>query len=250
MKVTYIGHSGFAVELAHMILLFDYYTGKLPDWPQEKALAVFASHSHPDHFNRRILKLAGERRQIHYFFGNDIRLGEKWMKENGIPAAVKKSVTKLAGGRESVWEEGSFRVKVCALKSTDSGVAFLVEAEGKRIYYAGDLNWWHWAGEPEAENQEMGRAYKKEIDSIAGQHFDLAFVPLDPRLEESYSWGMDYFLEKTDSPVVFPMHMWGKYETAARYKESGPGRRYAARIMEIESGGQVWNIPSDEVMMQ
>lgn len=250
MKVTYIGHSGFAVELAHTILLFDYYTGKLPEWPREKTLAVFASHSHPDHFNWRILKLAGEYPKIHYFFGNDIRLGEKWMKEKGIAAAVKESVTKLAGGRESIREDGSRRIKVCALRSTDSGVAFLVETEGKRIYHAGDLNWWHWNGEPEEENEEMGRAYKKEIDSIAGQHFDLAFVPLDPRLSESCFWGMDYFLEKTDSPVVFPMHMWGKYETAARYLASGQGCKYAGRVMEVEGSGQVWKFPPDESMLQ
>ena len=242
MKVTYIGHSGFAVELAHMILLFDYYTGKLPEWDRDKPLAVFASHSHPDHFNWRILRLAEQYTSVRYFFGNDIHLGAKWLQENGIPAAVKENVTKLAGGREADWKAGDLSIKVCALKSTDSGVAFVAETEGKRIYHAGDLNWWHWIGEPEEENEEMGRAYKKEIDRIAGQHFDLAFVPLDPRLEECFSWGMDYFLEKTDSPVVFPMHMWGKYETAARYKATASGEKYADRLMEISRGGQEWNI--------
>lgn len=242
MKVTYIGHSGFAVELTHMILLFDYYTGELPDWPREKPLAVFASHGHSDHFNWRILRLAEQYRNVHYFFGNDIRLGEKWLEQKEISPAVKEHVTRMAGGRDSVWEDGAAYVKVHTLKSTDSGVAFIVETENKRIYHAGDLNWWHWTGEPEQENEEMGRAYRTEIDSIAGQHFDLAFVPLDPRLEESFSWGMDYFLEKTDSIRVFPMHMWGEYETAVRYKSTSAGKKYAGRVTEIDREGQEWNI--------
>ena len=58
MKITYIGHSGFSVELESHILLFDYYEGTMPEFDPAKKLLVFASHSHPDHFNREILKLA------------------------------------------------------------------------------------------------------------------------------------------------------------------------------------------------
>ena len=58
MRVTYIGHSGFSVELESHILLFDYYEGTMPEFDPAKKLLVFASHSHPDHFNREILKLA------------------------------------------------------------------------------------------------------------------------------------------------------------------------------------------------
>ena len=44
MKVTYIYHSGFAVELEKSVLLFDYCEGELPQWGREKAVYVFASH--------------------------------------------------------------------------------------------------------------------------------------------------------------------------------------------------------------
>lgn len=242
MKVTYIGHSGFAVELEKCNLLFDYYTGSLPVFSKEKALLVFSSHSHPDHFNWKILRLAEEYPRIHYFLGNDIRLGEKWLKEKGIDLAIKEKVTRLFGGAETVWEDGGCSVKVRTLKSTDAGVAFVIETQGKRIYHAGDLNWWHWIGEPDAENEEMGIAYRKEIDRLTGEHFDLSFVPLDPRLESAFFWGMDYFLEKTDSPAVFPMHMWGKYSTVSKYKRTPSGKNYADRVMDIKKGGQEWNI--------
>lgn len=242
MKVTYLNHSGFSIELEHMVLLFDYYMGKLPDWPKAKALFVFASHSHPDHFNWKILRLADSYPQIHYFFGNDIRLGKKWLDEKKINVSVKEKITKLAGGQQLCYEDGQACVRVRTLKSTDRGVAFCVEAEGKRIYHAGDLNWWHWEGEPQSDNRRMEAAFKKEIDSIAGEHFDLSFVPLDPRQEESFSLGLNYFLEKTDSPLVFPMHLWGKYETIAKYKRTPEGKKYAGRVADVTGGGETWNI--------
>lgn len=241
MKVTYLGHSGFAVELETVTLLFDYYTGKLPKWPVQKQLAVFASHSHPDHFNWRILRFSQEYENVRFFLGNDIRLGEKWLTEKGFSVSVKEKVTKLAGGRESLWEAAGASVKVRTLKSTDMGVAFVVETEKKRIYHAGDLNWWHWIGEPAEDNEAMDRAYREQIDQLAGCHFDLAFVPVDPRLEETAFWGMKYFLEKTETDLAFPMHMWGKYEETKRIIAESDCVQKAC-IAEIAGGGKEWNI--------
>ena len=50
MKVTYLYHSGFAVELQKHVLIFDYIQGKLPVWDQDKTILFFASHKHQDHF--------------------------------------------------------------------------------------------------------------------------------------------------------------------------------------------------------
>lgn len=242
MKVTYIGHSGFSVELDHYVLLFDYYTGKLPEWPGEKTLLVFASHSHPDHFNWKVLLLAEKYPHIHFFLGNDIRLGENWLALKGIGTKIKEKVTKLAGHRQAVFGEGGDSVRVDTLTSTDAGVAFLVEAGGRRIYHAGDLNWWHQNAGPKEENDAMEAAFKKEMAAIAGQHFDVAFVPLDPRQEGCYDWGMNCFLENTDSPVVFPMHLWGNYGIVDIYRQSVAGRVYADRVRKVCKGGQEWNI--------
>ena len=38
MRVTYIGHSGFSVELESHILLFDYYEGTMPEFDPAKKL--------------------------------------------------------------------------------------------------------------------------------------------------------------------------------------------------------------------
>ncbi len=242
MKITYLGHSGFAAELSECVLLFDYYRGELPEWPASKTLLIFASHAHQDHFNWKILQLGERYPSRRYFFGNDIRLGEKWMRQKGLDPSEKRRVTKLAGGRTVELEEGGALVRVSALASTDSGVAFVVETEGKRIYHAGDLNWWHWDGEPEEENAWMEEHYKKEIDRLAGQRFDAAFVPLDPRLGEQFGLGMDYFLEKTEGDAVFPMHLWEDYAAVDRYLDTPAGRRHANRIRRPQRGGQEWNI--------
>ena len=38
VKITYISHSCFAVELEHSVLVFDYYQGELPLWNPEKTI--------------------------------------------------------------------------------------------------------------------------------------------------------------------------------------------------------------------
>ena len=50
MKVTFIEHSGFMVEMEQNVLLFDYYQGEIPSFDGSKTLYVFASHSHADHY--------------------------------------------------------------------------------------------------------------------------------------------------------------------------------------------------------
>ena len=62
MKITFLYHSSFLVELSRCTLLFDWYGGPVPEHDPGKPLYVFASHSHPDHFSPAIFQLAGEER--------------------------------------------------------------------------------------------------------------------------------------------------------------------------------------------
>ena len=52
MKITYLDHSGFAVEYQKYVLIFDWYKGKLPEFDSQKEIYVFSSHSHYDHFSK------------------------------------------------------------------------------------------------------------------------------------------------------------------------------------------------------
>ena len=112
----------------------------------------------------------------------------------------------------------------------------------KTVYHAGDLNWWHWEEESATYNDEMKQNYQREVDKLEGRKIDAAFVPVDPRLEDAYFWGIDYFMRKTDTKVVFPMHFWGKYETIdclIRQKET---EDYRDRIAEIDWKGERFSI--------
>lgn len=241
MKVTYIMHSGFAVESDSCVLLFDYYMGKLPKWQKDKKLYVFASHKHRDHFSLNIFDLAGQYEKIHYFLANDIKLNEKYLERNQIDASIKKKITNVGKNKELIFDD----IEIRTIKSTDAGVAFIVKAENHFIYHAGDLNWWQWKGEDSPLYQNMERDYKQAIGAIKDIHFTAAFVPLDPRLEENYCLGMDFFLENVTADKVFPMHMWEEYQYINQYKKTQTGRKYADRIMDITGPGQefdLWNI--------
>lgn len=58
MKLTYIFHSGFALETERCMLVFDYWMDPSGVMPQllktSKPMYVFSSHFHEDHFNRQI----------------------------------------------------------------------------------------------------------------------------------------------------------------------------------------------------
>ena len=188
MKVTFIEHSGFMVEMEQNVLLFDYYQGEIPSFDGSKTLYVFASHSHADHYDPAIWKLKEQYKDIHYILSDDI-------KDNEGAVVMKAHEKKEVAG-----------IEIETLRSNDMGVAFLVKVEGKTIYHAGDLNWWHWNGEPEEDNEYYKKTFQDEMKYLEGKKIDLAFMLLDPRQEDKYCWGMNYFLEHTDSKVVFPMH--------------------------------------------
>ena len=131
MKITYLKHSGYVVEDAGRAMVFDYYEGNLPDFLEAVKLYVFVSHVHYDHFNPQIFQWKDQYPDIQYILSNDI-------EEKGF----KESCTFVGPGQEVVLDG----IKIRTLRSTDEGVAFLVQAGERRIYHAGDLNWWHWEG--------------------------------------------------------------------------------------------------------
>lgn len=230
MKITFIYHSSFAVELENCVLVFDYYgEGQLPTIPENKKIYFLNSHAHPDHFKREILELKSEYPTAEYILSRDIRFREEERKPwiHSVRANMEYEIGQL---------------KVRTLKSTDVGVAFVVETEGKRIYHAGDLNWWHWTGESKYWNNNMAGNYKNAINQIKGEHFDVAFVPVDPRLGTSYSLGIRYFLENTHVDAVFPMHCWGQYEVCRKLQKEPELNGMLEHYYPIKDTAQEWNL--------
>lgn len=232
MKITYIHHCSFLVELEQVLLLFDYTGGSLPSLPPDKILLVLASHRHGDHYSPVIFDLTEQHPRVFFMLSDDIC-------QNGVPQKMHGNTVFLDPDEVLGIEEcGNFRATT--FKSTDEGVAFVVECEGSTIYHAGDLNDWRWNGETKAWNNNMHVNYMRKLEQIrdSGFHPDVAFVPLDGRLEEWFYLGLHEYMEQIGAGMVFPMHFWEDYTVIRRLKELPASEGYRDRIAEIHFEGQ------------
>ena len=229
MKITYIHHSAFLVESETANLLFDYFEGALPEILAAKPLYVFSSHRHGDHFSEVIFELAKKYENITFILSSDI-----WTKR--VPEELKEKAVFLDPDQK--WTDGQITVET--YKSTDEGVAFWCQADGNDIYHAGDLNHWYWEGEDEQWNTDMTKAYRAEIEKMRGRKADVAFLPLDPRLEQWFYLGLDDWMKVADAKVIFPMHFWEKFDVAQKLKALEYSDAYRDRIVEVNEKGQTF----------
>ena len=220
MKIIHIEHSSVYVEMENYQLLFDYVKGDTPFLKKDKPLIIFASHRHPDHFHKDIFSISNWVDDVTYVLSDDIVT-----KEN-------KNQVWMAPHQVSYLFDRDIRIET--LKSTDEGVAFLVWLEGKEIYFAGDLHWWHWIGEEDTFNQNMEKSFKEEMRRIKDRHIEVAFIPLDPRQEEASIWGMDYMMRNLSIRNVFPIHQWKEYAYTKRWLEEEITYPYRKKIIPIQ----------------
>ncbi|WP_298018199.1 MBL fold metallo-hydrolase [uncultured Dysosmobacter sp.] len=236
MRVTFLDHSGFLVELPSMTLLFDWWKGELPALRPGIPLLVFASHRHEDHFKPEIFSLDDGAREVHFLLGRDIKLSPRNRERWGLPADTAAKCLILSGGQSVDPLPG---VTVEALPSTDEGAAFLVTADGRTVFHAGDLNWWHWEGEDKAWNRNMEANFKRYAEPLRGRHMDLAMLPLDPRLGEPGFWGPWYFLELADIVRFLPMHQWGDFDFTRQFLLQFPV--FAPQTIPVTKCGQIFD---------
>ena len=224
MKITYIHHSSFLVELKQLSLLFDYFQGDVK-LPEGKPAVIFASHRHGDHFSPVIFDFAKERQDVYYVLSDDI-----WEKRT--PSGLRERILFAGPGQEFSlpWLSG---ISVRTFKSTDEGVAFLIRSPEGVIYHAGDLNNWQWEGEPRDWNRNMEVNYRRQLEAMKNEKIDVAFVPLDPRQGKDFYRGMDDFMKMVGAARVFPMHCWDDFTVISRLKAMEESKDYRDRIMEI-----------------
>ncbi|MBE6608272.1 MAG: MBL fold metallo-hydrolase [Ruminococcaceae bacterium] len=229
MKINYISHSSFMIEFDKLCMLFDYAEGVLPDIPDQKELIVFASHKHSDHYSQKIFQIKEFHSATSYVLSYDIGM---LLSNDVLNVLPDKEYTTVAGGE---------LLKIKTLKSTDCGVAYLIDYCGKVIYHSGDLHMWVWDGAPEFQNREMENAYLKEISKLSKCNIDVAFAVLDGRQEDDYFRGMKALLENCRIKNVFPMHMWGDYSVVGKFKKEY-GDKFSADIKDVAFEGQEWEI--------
>lgn len=249
-KVYYIMHSCFLVELEDRYLLFDYFNkdvvsdtvafnGSLPELDPQKYLYVFASHSHKDHWWLENLRWADTRNNIHYILSKDIRLGRNYLIRNGFDISIKDKITFVTSLKKYQVDD----MTIETLRSTDAGVAFIVNVNGKNIYHAGDLNWWYAEGRGELYGEVYGREYKRALKVIANRHFDIGFVVLDSRMgEDGYFLGMEHFIKNIECDYIFPMHMWGDYKWIERFKNRPGIANLKDRVVDIDRENVIFEI--------
>lgn len=238
-KITYIHHSSFSVETDDFTLLFDYYKGTLPAFHPDKPVYVFASHKHHDHFDLSIFNLSGLYPCVTYILSSDIRMNTAYMERKQVPVKARDHIIYMKKNAFLTLEEDTpSSLIIETLASNDAGVAFIIQYGTLRIYHGGDLNWWSWREETDTVNDELTGLFIREMHKIEGQFFDIAFLPLDPRQEDRFSWGFDYFMRSTETRFAFPMHFWEDYSVIPLLKSAPVSMPYRDKIIEIKEAGQ------------
>ena len=202
MKITHIYHSGFVIELDSTVLIFDWYSGELPDFDLGKKVFVFVTHGHADHYSSRIWTLRSRYEKICYILDCCT-----------APEQKGDNIFHVQPGRH-------YRIRntlVYAIRSNDEGVAYVVSAEGYNFFHAGDLNIWHWKDSQDDQNAYSLKIYRRQIEKISGWCFDAAMIPLDPRLEDNAPNAIIEFMSTVECRHLFPMHYWNRREEAAVY---------------------------------
>ena len=253
MNVTFLTHSAFLLEWDSFYTLFDCcftepYASKLPALDAQKPLLVFSSHRHEDHFDPKIFDLVKQYPLTRYFLSRDVNLSDKRRAEFGLTGEMMERITLLRPDSAAEAEVGGTKLSVRTVKSTDIGVAFLVYAEDKLVYHAGDLNRWHWTDEGEDYCTKMAESYTRAIEKLAAAAaeltpsptLDAAMIPFDTRLLDGYSLGALELLAALPAKHIFPMHMWSHFEFIDRF--CAEHSEYATTTAKITANYQSFEI--------
>lgn len=250
MKITYLSQSGFFVELDNIALLFDYYKGDIPKLPLSKYLYVFVSHRHFDHYSKNILSLIDTHPNTNYILSYDIEpiISLDFFKKHSdniffvqVDEELEFAALRQTSSPQVLNQYKPLKIKT--LDSTDEGLAFLVWAENKNFFHAGDLNWWTWIGETEDEYENMTRNFFREVEKLKNVAIDIAFIPLDPRQKERFYWGFDYFMKNCNIATAFPMHFWKDFSVIPSLKKLKEANEYKDKVVDIKEDNQEFVFP-------
>lgn len=242
MKMTYIGHSGVALQWENCNWVIDYYTGKMPELEKDKRLFVFSSHSHGDHFNPEVFSIFRDFSDVIYILSFDIEKKIESGRYN-LTDKQRENINYLEANRQYSFDDGSGKnIEVETFLSTDEGIAFLIKYDGKTVYHAGDLHWWAWPENEKEYDEWMKNTYLGEIEKMRGEKIDLAFVPVDERIQQNVFLGADAFMRTADVKMMYPIHMFGKFGLTKKFRENDMSLPYREKIMDIDYDGQQFNI--------
>lgn len=226
MKIIHIFHSGFVIRLDDNILVFDCLEPSTSQYFSiEDNVYAFSSHSHLDHFSTCIFDWEKINPRIQYFLGHDIVVRNPKPNYNFMDKYQALRINNL---------------EIKSFGSTDKGISFLVNVNDINIFHAGDLNWWHWKNDSIQDQRKEEKDFKFEINKLIEEEIDIAFVPVDPRLEDYYYLAAEYIAEKIKPKILVPMHFGDDFNIIGKIKNKLG--YYDTKVLEIKEKGQEFNI--------
>ena len=237
-------------------------SSNLPEIDSKKPLYIFISHVHNDHFNRDVFKLVDKYPHVEIFLGYDNNYPELNDYFDQLPNKVADVLSRFSGEQKLFSDDG--KMEINTLRSTDEGVAFIVNIDGKTLYHAGDLFLMQvmdkekfmqmssmailsgsYMGDYEDYLKNSKREFIEYTEPLRGKTIDYAMIPLDPRVytvaEETIKRYMDVATIKSWSP----MHLWGKYEFVDEFLGKHP--EYADTMIGTSKSPRVkWQISLGE----
>ena len=178
-----------------------------------------------------MFRLSQPGKEVHYLLSKDIF-------RSRVPEELKESVTFVAP--RQFYEVGA--VRAATLRSTDQGVAFLVECEGKLFYHAGDLNCWVWGRRAPLSERPDEAGVPRGALPPGGEAHRRGLCAPGPPAGGGLRPGDEVFLRDRRADHVFPMHMWGDYSVVPLFKSTPTYREYADRVMDVKGPGQVFEL--------
>ena len=82
--------------------------------------------------------------------------------------------------------------------------------------------------------------FKYEVGKLEDEDIDIAFIPVDPRLEEYYYLSAEYFAETIKPKFLVPMHFRDNFHITKKIKEKLSS--YKTKVLEIEGKNQEFDI--------
>ena len=231
--IWHLGHSGVAVETAGHLLIFDYsddrpVIGRRPglgsgvveaeELAGERAV-VFFSHEHHDHFWPDAIGWLQQAPGLRFVVSPEVaQVDRRYAARAGVVDVLAPDTERRVGA-----------LRIETLRSTDSGVAFLVEVDGLLIYHAGDHSSWSWG----RQAGEVDRFVEEELRPLHGRVIDIAFQVADPRFSDTGWGGVVAFAHRLAPRLLVPIHLRGDYSKMDQLAEE---------IRASDFSGEFWKV--------